>query len=178
MNKRVGYSSRRASVLWGRAWIYLLLVVGSAIFLWPFVWMVGTSVKLNREIFDLKMRLLPEAPVPRPQSPYVDARPFREVEGPQMKELLPHLQEQIGKLKYPWPKGLDQDELMKQVCLGCYQRLRLTLPEESWKLPLKDLSALALKQVNKAMVDEGVGQVWRGLLIGQLRVRSMDLQED
>ena len=31
--------------------IYFLLVAGSLVFIWPFLWMAATSAKLDRELF-------------------------------------------------------------------------------------------------------------------------------
>ena len=56
--------------------IYALLIIGSLVFIWPFLWMAATSAKLDRELFGETLRLLPERPIPRWQSPSLDDRPF------------------------------------------------------------------------------------------------------
>ena len=56
--------------------IYGLLIAGALIFAFPFVWMVATSFKLDREMATDRMRLLPAAPRPRDASPYMDAETF------------------------------------------------------------------------------------------------------
>ena len=55
-----------------QAWIYALLLGGSAIFAWPLVWMFLTSLKTEREISSETAGPLPEAPHRHAQSPYVD----------------------------------------------------------------------------------------------------------
>ena len=54
-----------------RILIYGALLVGALIFAWPFFWMAAVSAKLDREMFG-DVRMLPERPIPRVQSPYVD----------------------------------------------------------------------------------------------------------
>jgi ABC-type glycerol-3-phosphate transport system permease component len=52
------------------SWIYALLVAGAIVFSWPFLWMATTSVKVDREMFGEKIRLMPRRPIPAVQSPY------------------------------------------------------------------------------------------------------------
>ena len=72
-----------------RGLVYAALFVGAVIFAWPFFWMASTSAKLDRELFDGNNRFLPERPIPRLQSPYLDDRLFAAVDGARMGEVLP-----------------------------------------------------------------------------------------
>ncbi|HMP74498.1 MAG TPA: hypothetical protein PKE55_14665, partial [Kiritimatiellia bacterium] len=54
--------------------IYGLLVGGSIVFSLPFLWMIGTSMKVDREMFGETITFLPQTPVPAPVSPYFDTR--------------------------------------------------------------------------------------------------------
>src|SRR5881397_3554760 len=65
-----------------RLLIYVLLIAGSLLFAWPFIWMAGTSVKLEREVLSNRARAFPERPIPRVKSPYLDDRLFSQVTGP------------------------------------------------------------------------------------------------
>jgi ABC-type glycerol-3-phosphate transport system permease component len=38
--------------------IYFLLVAGSVVFVWPFLWMAATSAKLDRELFSESLTVL------------------------------------------------------------------------------------------------------------------------
>ena len=60
-----------------RLLIYVLLFAGSLLFAWPFIWMVGTSIKLDREVLSNRSSVLPEQPIPRSKSPYLDDRNVR-----------------------------------------------------------------------------------------------------
>ena len=43
---------------------YALLLAGSVVFSLPFLWMVGTSMKVDRELFTGDLRLFPQSPRP------------------------------------------------------------------------------------------------------------------
>lgn len=56
--------------------VYGLLAAGAIVFSFPFLWMVGTSVKVRREMAAAELRITPVAPVPRDRSPYIDTAEF------------------------------------------------------------------------------------------------------
>ncbi len=144
-------------------WIYVLLIGGSAIFVWPFLWMATTSVKTDRELFGEQIRLMPQTPHPEIRSPYMDTHYFDSVHGERMNELLPALEKQVA--GYPGVKDV------RVVARGIYQKLLNTLPADQMRVA-------AINRVDAAMVKEVVGQVRRALLVGRFLARSYDLQED
>lgn len=158
-------------------WIYALLIGGSIIFVWPFLWMATTSVKVDREMFAEKMRLLPQRPVPAVKSPYVDERYFADL--PDFRQapvffriIVNHLHE----IEYPWPQDVGLDAI-PATARGILKKLQLTLPPEYWEN--RDVFfAEASKRVDRTMVSGVLSQIRRHLSIGQLRVRSYDLRED
>ena len=78
-------------------WIYALLIVGSLVFAWPFLWMATTSVKVDREMFGEKLHLWPQRPIPQVKSPYIDTRYYDDLTGTRMNELLPVLEDDLQK---------------------------------------------------------------------------------
>ena len=158
--------------------IYALLIVGSAIFVWPFLWMATTSVKLDREMFGEKIHLWPQQPAPRVKSPYIDERWFRDVSGPRMDELLPKIEERLAAMNFPWPQDVDRATAMKQTARGVYKKLTTVLPLELWQAPLPELADQAAKRMDEQMVRESLDETRRHLLVGRLLARSLDLQED
>ena len=90
--------------------IYLLLALGSLVFIWPFLWMAATSAKLDREMFADTLRLWPQRPIPRLHSPYLDDRFFADVNGPRFREAAPMIEQQLTALSYQWPRDLDRAE--------------------------------------------------------------------
>lgn len=161
-----------------RAAIYTLLSIGALVFSWPLLWMLGTSVKADKEIFTSSRSVMPQAPRPVAQSPYVDTRHFAKAEGPRLKELLPVLESHLGSAKFSWPSDLPKDVLVVQCARGAFKRLQDFLPEKDWSLPLEDLKKTALSHVDQAMAADLVAQVRRGILLGKVRARSYDQQED
>jgi multiple sugar transport system permease protein len=54
-----GYLFRRAVI---RCAIYALLILVACSMLVPFVWMLSSSLKLNKDVFAFPMRWIPDAP--------------------------------------------------------------------------------------------------------------------
>ncbi len=157
-------------------WIYALLIVGSLVFAWPFLWMATTSVKMDREMFGEKIHLWPQRPIPQVKSPYVDTRYYDDLTGARMNELLPVLEDHLQKMDYAWPPEIDRAVAIEQVARGLYMKLQNTIPIDVWNSTA--LPAEAIKRVDAAMVSDVLGEIRRALLFGQLRARSYDLQED
>jgi hypothetical protein len=158
------------------AWIYALLIGGSMVFAWPFLWMITTSIKVDREMFVEQMHVWPQRPIPQIKSPYIDIRYYDDLSGKHLKDLLPMLEAHLQKMDYPWPPEVDRATAIKQVARGAFQKLQNTMPETIWDST--SLVAEATQRVDVAMVTDVVGQIRRTLLVGQLRARSYDLQED
>jgi ABC-type glycerol-3-phosphate transport system permease component len=158
------------------AWVYALLVTGSLIFAWPLLWMATTSVKVDREMFMQQMHLWPQRPIPQLKSPYIDTRYYDELSGKHLNDLLPMLEAHLQKMNYSWPQEIDRDTAIKQVARGAFEKLQNTIPVTIWNSD--SLVAEATQRVDAAMVTDVLGQVRRALLVGQLRARSYDLQED
>ncbi len=59
------------------------LIALAVMFAFPFVWMVCTSAKVDREMFSEKRTFLPEPPDPKLVSPYIDFSIFPSPEKPE-----------------------------------------------------------------------------------------------
>lgn len=115
--------------------IYGLLVAGSAIFSLPFLWMVATSVKVDRELFTERLHILPMAPRPAQQSPYFDPRRFRDLSGPSMETSIATLRDEVsnGKSDAPESEILSLDGAADAASRGIYERLVRTWPKSQWE---------------------------------------------
>ncbi len=160
-----------------RIFIYGLLLLGTIVFAWPFLWMAATTAKLDRELF-AGNRLLPERPIPRQHSPYVDDRLFADVNGPRMEEALVVIEQQLAAADYTWPADVDRALLQRQTARGIYQKLANILPAERWKLPNEQFSAAIVSAVNPELIRETSTQLRRVFCLGSLLARSYDLEED
>ena len=158
--------------------IYSLLVVGAVVFCWPLAWMVFTSFKMDRELFARTLTLFPETPTPQRVSPYVDTRSFKDLKGPRQDEMLPWLEQTLAPEVAALAPDLDGPALTVQLARGAYKRLDDMLPPAKWALPLEELKAASLEALTPVVKQELVRQLRRGLVFGQLRARSYDLQED
>lgn len=160
------------------SWIYALLLGGGAVFAWPFVWMIFASVKTPRELFSENARVLPQTPIPRARSPYIDQRWFPPPRNARAQALLALVEVQLRRADYAWPAGLARDDIVPAVARGIVKKLSLSQPDQWWaQTPdawRTDLPGL----VNAALIDESLNQVERSLVLGQLTANSYDLQED
>ncbi len=162
----------------GHAWIYALLLSGSLIFAWPFIWMICTSVKLDRELFGETLRTLPDSPVPRPVSPYVDALYFRDVKEPRSAEILPRIEARLDATDILWPQELDHASARRETARGILRKLQNTVPQNLWQGPLDRVLPEIDRRVDRSMAEEILPLVRRSLCIGALRIRSHDIQEE
>ena len=156
-----------------RVLIYLALALGSLIFAWPFIWMAGTSVKLEREVLSNRSRIFPERPIPRVKSPYLDGRMFSEVTGPRREESIEIINEQIR--NHP---EIDSEIARRQTARGIYQRLLGSIPYERWTETSDQLRATLIDAITPELIDSVLAELRRALAIGQLRARSTEVEED
>jgi multiple sugar transport system permease protein len=159
-----------------RILIHVLLTVGSLIFAWPFIWMAGTSVKLEREVLSHRSRVLPQRPIPRLKSPYFDNRLFSQVTGPRRDEAIAIIEGQIR--SHAWASEIDNESARQQTVRGIYERLLGSIPYERWSESADKLHATLTAAITPELIDSVLGELHRALAIGQLRARSTGLEED
>ena len=114
--------------------IYFLLVAGSLVFSFPFVWMASTSVKVDRELFTEDIRIKPLTPSAAKVSPYVDRQYYQELPGTRehQEKLLPGLIKLAQASGRALPEGLDAETAWEQVGRGLYLKLSRVLPSSVW----------------------------------------------
>jgi ABC-type glycerol-3-phosphate transport system permease component len=158
--------------------IYGLLLGGAWIFSLPFIWMIGTSFKVDREMFSERITLLPMRPVPAAASPYLDDRYFAEPEGPAYDRIRDEIVAALRTYGNPLPDTVHgRDEWVDRITPGIYQRLVQTLPRGVWEAPDAQLFDAVRAGITPAMIEEVLQRVWRRFTLGAVRVRSLDLQE-
>jgi len=158
--------------------IYGLLAGGAVVFSLPFVWMVGTSFKVDREMFGEKITLLPMRPVPRDRSPYLDDRYFRASRTERYRLVAGVIRSRLSAMELPVPTEVaGKDEVVDVVTPGVFRKLERILPGWVWDRPDSDLAARIRQEVTPELAEEIIGRVFRHLAFGPVRVRSFDLQE-
>ncbi len=158
--------------------IYLLLIGGSLVFIWPFLWMVATSAKLDRELFGETMRFWPQRPIPRLQSPYIDDRLFDDLQGPHQEEVVAMIEQDLAAIDYAWPNDVERQTLLRQTARGVYAKLLTVLPGEFWELPAKELHAKITSEISPGLIAEVVAQLRRVFCLGAFRAQSYEQEED
>jgi multiple sugar transport system permease protein len=159
-----------------RLLVYVLLIAGSLVFAWPFIWMAGTSFKLEREVLSNRSRVFPQRPIPRAKSPYLDDRLFSQVTGPRRDEAIAIIEEQVR--SHVWLSAIDNAVAPQQAAQGIYERLLGSIPYERWSESSEQLRATLVAAMTPDLIDSVFGQLRRVFAIGQLRARSTELQED
>ena len=158
--------------------IYGLLLGGSAVFALPFAWMLGTSFKVDREMFGSRITIWPMRPVPAARSPYVDRRYFARPQTPAYETIRPVICDALSAVPLPFPaytEGLNT--AIDTLAPGLFGRLQDRMPIAAWRKPAAELNAMVHAAVTSELVEETANKVYRHLTFGQVRVRSMDLQE-
>lgn len=171
-------SSARTARRLRELWIYALLIGGSAIFMWPFLWMAAASVKLDTEHFAEGAGLMPQRPVPRPVSPYVESRRVEDYEHDRLEEQLPHLVAELRARSVAWPEGVDEDVALDLLGRALFRRLAGFVRDEWWRLPEAELSSRLVELLTPSMIEAERAGLERGLVLGQLVALSYDLQEE
>ena len=159
-----------------RLLVYVLLIAGSLVFAWPFIWMAGTSFKLEREVLSNRSRVFPQRPIPRAKSPYLDDRLFSQVTGPRRDEAIAIIEEQVR--SHVWLSAIDNAVAPQQAARGIYERLLGSIPYERWSESSEQLRATLVAAMTPDLIDSVFGELRRVFAIGQLRARSTELQED
>ena len=145
---------------------YALLIVGTIVFAWPFLWMASTSIKLEREIFGRGNNDAPQMPRPPVRSPYLDEREFADVNGPRADEAIKLIARRLP--------AESRDAIARAV----YSKLLTMLPSETWQQSGTELAATIERAVTDELIATTAAQLRRAFCIAQLRARSFDARED
>ncbi len=160
--------------------IYALLAGGSLLFLWPFLWLAGTSFKSEREMFGEKLHFLPQTPSAAIRSPYIDTQFFRDVHGPGMDRALPVIEARLETLISGFADlgDVDRAAAIRETARGVYRRLLDRWPPERWELTGEAMRQEVERTVDVSFAREVLMQVRRAVRLAQFRARSYDLQDE
>lgn len=161
--------------------IYGLLLGGSVIFLFPFLWLLGTSFKVDRELMSEEIRLWPGRPVPAAQSPWVDPGsvvPPRHA-NPAGPEVVARL---LADLPVAWPEGVcagadAEADRRRALSDALWSRLAATLPPDAAIWDRDRLRDALRGRATAEGVAEAQRRITRVFQVGALRARSVDTEE-
>lgn len=148
--------------------LYVLLVAGSAVFALPFLYMIGTSFKMDREMSEPGMKLAPGRPVPAAQSPYLDPRFYALPDDPLYARVKPMLEKALA--------GRPAGEA-SVLAPGLFQRLKQSTPATVWAGDDAAVAEHLARALTADFVEEVRRNVARELKVGTVRARSFDQQE-
>lgn len=173
--------------LWHRGVLHAILIGGSAMFLLPYVWLLGTSWKLDKEIQQEDFSLLPQRPMPRTVSPYIDERTFGEIRPPEQVDVdvwnewaSEAVRGEIGKQVDAWQNAragqfpLDPAVLRTELIEGVFKNVVAVLPYEVWKRDEPAFRLAVRSAVTQQMLSDAFAQCYRYFALGTVLVKDTD----
>ena len=159
--------------------IYALLVCGAVVFSFPFLWMVSTALKSDRELYSGAIDLVPERPDPRAQSPYFSPSEFPALDeaSPQARALLPMLRQRVTDAAN-LPPAANRDEAARILSAGLFESLRQRTPPSIWDGDPDALLRFAQADTTPDRVAAVAQRAHRQFGIGPIRARNVDLHEE
>ena len=149
-----------------KTFLYGMLIAGSIVFSVPFVWMIGTSFKVEREMAgSSNLSFVPETPRPALTSPFLDGREADPARLGAARASLPLIESLLG--------GDNAAVIAPAAAL----RLKRFLPDDVWSLPAEELRPRLEAALTPELRDEVTRNLTRRLLLGMVRVRSLDMHE-
>lgn len=178
----MGLNLDRKRPFWQTALLHAVLIGGSVVFALPFVWLAGTSWKLDKELQTEGVKILPTLPQARPVSPYIDENTFS-FERP---ESIPAnrwngiirgvLETEIDAAAAAWsdPRTaeVNADVLREQLRGGVFKRLRSILPPAEWEGEETALRAAIRKSITPQMMTEVFEQAYRYVALGKVILKD------
>ncbi len=159
--------------------IYSLLVLGLVVFGFPFIYTVGSSMKVDRELYAPGIRVTPTSPNPSVKSPFVDTTYFDVLPGAAADEarLMPTMLALIDSSGFVTPDNVDKEKTRIQLARGLFKRLANKLPRDTWEGSPDNILSAAKAVTNVGEVESIFREIHRYFGIGSIRVRSTNLVE-
>ena len=157
--------------------VYTLLIVGAVVFSIPFVWMLGSSMKVDREQQSDSIKLLPNTPIPRKASPYIDDQYFSadKIQGDWTK-FKPVVEALVGTSGFEIPANVDHQKALDAVTTGVGLRLNSRFPASIWQNTPEAFIAEAKPVVTKELVANVYENVFRYFAVGPVHIRGEDVE--
>lgn len=158
--------------------VYLLLISGSLVFMWPFLWMIMASFKTDREMFAAESGFFPTIPDPPMESPFVVLPP-----GHVSPDLLTGrkrdmVRDLIVGQQWVWPETIDAAAAEEMVLERVEKRLSGFVPENFSGMDETERDLVIRRVVTPSLLATERATVLRTLVVGPLIVRSRDLREE
>jgi len=172
----------RKRPIWQTALLHAALIGGSVVFALPFVWLAGTSWKLDKELQSEGVSILPTLPHARAVSPYIDPNTysFERPESIPAKRwdefirttLTSEIDTAVAGWSDPRAAGLDRDALHGQLRGGVFKRLRGMLAPAIWEGDESTLRAAIRSTITPALITEAFDQAYRYVALGKVILKD------
>ncbi len=171
--------------------VYVFLIVGSIVFVLPFLWMVLTSFKLTREMTLGQTQFLPRTPTPRDLTPYIDDEQFtapilpdgvtQEVWDSARRDLDEGVSARVNAwvLATPGregnaPPGITADEPKAEIWQGAYDVISRRVSDEARKEGAARLVKEGIALLDDETLRTTFDNCYRRICLGDVRVRTRD----
>lgn len=186
MSSRSANLSSLARYVLSRGWLHVILLCGTTIFLFPFVWMVGTSMKTDEEITN--GRWMPSVPTFVAKSPYVLSAPELvkplQVSAELWDRYSPTLLDETRRLvsQRLAADAPDRDEHIDSASISVMNRLTGRIDDDAWTAGEATVLDRYRGMLSGDVIDEALGDrlarfELRGLLLRTLDSRVFNLAE-
>jgi len=172
----------RKRPLWQTALLHAALIGGSVVFALPFVWLAGTSWKLDKELQSEGLGILPTLPNARVASPYIDPNAFsfarpesipaRRWDGFIRAALESEIDAAVAAWSDPRTAGLSAADLRDQLRGGLLKRLRGMLAPAIWEGDESPLRTAIRDTLSPDMVTEVFEQAYRYVALGKVILKD------
>ena len=159
------------------AFAYTCLVIGGCVYSFPFVWMVCSSVKVDRELFPEEIQVFPNAPNAKVQSPFIDEDYYGKGPFEEGASLLDLFEEVVKKADFELEASIDRKVAVRHVTQGLAKKLDTILPPATWNQTELEVRKKVEEVATDELLNTLLQRVRRQMLIGQIRIRSYDLEE-
>lgn len=148
---------------------YTVLAAGAIVFAFPFIWLISTSFKVEKELYRGAMVIVPEQPNARLRSPYFDPQQFAgtDLDQPQWETLRPLLREKVRAAKIDY-RADNADEIIEIGAIGLFGQLIKRTPHSIWTGPPDELIKFATLDVTPQRVAEVAKLAHRELALGSV----------
>ncbi|MBM3214368.1 ABC transporter permease subunit [Candidatus Poribacteria bacterium] len=172
-----------------RVVLHVALWVGAAVFALPFVWLVATSVKWDREVFAESQswlaRLVPRLPYRVDRTPYIavaetpdfvrpgslSRRDWDALRDRLEPVLWDAVQPAIAKQEVPDPL---RNDIRRTMTRDLWRRVIGEVPEELWRQPTSRIVTEVAARVTPEKVAAAWSSVYRSVRIGAPTIQALD----
>ncbi|HOX39795.1 MAG TPA: ABC transporter permease subunit [Candidatus Brocadiia bacterium] len=175
--------------LWSQILLHGTLVFFALIFSFPFIWMLGTSFKQDKELSASRLSFMPRPPNPEPISPYIDSRQFDPIKMPdesvqeaEWETLKDTVTVAIDESLRPWvppeKSRVTRDQALPEMRQGVWHLLQGKLPVKFWTMKPGEAADKSVRElITPEMIDEAFDLCHRRFMLSTITIRTKDYSE-